>query len=252
MRTLILAAVCTTFVASTAHAGSGNTIHIRQESPTGSSFGNTLSLDQSLATDSKVLGPSDSLMSDSRRQVPGIWPALEGKPANPEGFKPLELTPGTTDRFALQRGERNEATLKLTGYGGELQLHQDSEYSLPPEQSQAMQGSASRNIATATLAGPSLGAIIQQGQANQANLELTNATGLISQTGRGLIASLTVDGGNGQIIQVGDGSNAELSVMSGASATYTQIGSNLESVGSTAVEVFSTNPGSITITQTGF
>lgn len=261
MRAAVLTILGFSFAAGVAYAGDNNTVHIRQESPIGSSNGNTLMLDQSKASNSAVLGPSQGLLDSLAGVQSGTWYFAEGNwlykgEYDPESQDPNFDSKGITlssakagDNHALQRGEGNSATLKLEGYGGELQLLQDTGQSMAEPRNPA----SVVNTASATLIGSSLGTIIQQGVENNATLTLTDATGLISQRGERLSATLTVgSGGSGQIVQVGDGNSAELLVNSGASATYTQVGNNLEAIAPTAVEVFATNPGSITITQTGF
>lgn len=221
------------------HAGDGNTIYIIQENPAGSASGNTLSVNQSQANDSFVLGPSDGLLQHLRtldrngivdESVPDALVSTQ-----------ISLTP------ALQRGSGNTATLTIDGNNAEIQLLQDNQnylYLADPG-----------NAATVVTAGTNaLGAIVQEGGSNNAILSLgNNAQGLIGQFGTNLTANLTVpDSSSGQIVQVGNNSQAMLSVNSGASVTYTQVGDNLGSVNPATVQVFTTNPGNITITQTGF
>lgn len=226
--------------AGIALAGSNNFVSVKQESRPGSVSGNALLIDQSLASNSIVVGPDATFVD---QLVNGQFVSRE------DGS---DLQGGSTlNPPALQRGEGNTATINITGDGGQIQLMQDT------APGSAAPGVGPGNDATIVASGQALGAVIQLGVANQANLEidggLAGATGLIFQTGTDLNASLQVQpGGAGQIIQNGNGSNAELSVMSGSSVTYTQTGNNLQSVGNAAAQVFSSNPGTITINQTGF
>jgi len=224
-----------------AHAGEGNTIFIRQESPAGSLTGNSLSIDQSNANNSTVAGPS----------IPSLLPyvgltldtALQGQP-----------------RPALQYGEGNEAAITMTGNDGVLLLLQNS--SPGTASPQFLPAGTAGNEATGTVAGDSLGAVIQVGTGNTANLQLQNAQGLVGQFGTNLTANLTVGtGASGQIVQVGNGSEADLEVIAG-NVTLTQTGNGLSyasgpegaNPGSSAapIQVFTTNASNITITQIGF
>lgn len=228
-----------TIVGTPSYAGDNNLIHVKQESFGGG--GNSMMIDQSLANDSLVVGPSEALLEAIRSNQLQTDPnasQLRGFPA------------GESNPAALQRGDENTATLTMTGDGGVLQLLQDNS---PGQPAAAGTGGNTATI-TATGAG-TLGAVIQLGNLNNAALNLNgdSATGLIEQTGGGLTAELTVQpGGSGQIIQNGTNSDAQLAVQSGSSATYTQNGNNLRSVGTAGATVFSTNPGTISITQTGF
>ena len=219
------------FAAAEAWAGDRNTIHIRQESPVGSDVGNALSIDQSNAEDSLVAGPS----------LPALLPYL--------GLT-LDSAASGAPRPALQRGEGNVAKLTMEGAGGTLLLMQDTS----PGTSLQIPNSGTSNVATVQTQGAALGAVIQMGTGNTADLDLDNGRGLIGQFGTNLTANLRVgENGNGQIVQIGSRNEANLEVPAGASATYMQIGTDLGSVGQTGVQVISTtNPGNITITQTGF
>lgn len=218
-------------IAGGSQAGDGNVIHIRQESPAGSPVGNSLSIDQSGASNSLVAGPS----------LPALLPYL--------GLT-LDAAASSSLRPAFQRGEGNEATVTMTGDGGSLLLLQDTSPGTPLQ----MPGSGTSNVAVVTTTGAALGAVIQMGTGNNAGLVLDNSRGLIGQFGTNLRANLDVEaGGNGQIIQIGNRSTAELSVPAGASATYVQMGNDLGTAGQTGVQVITTtNPGTITINQTAW
>jgi hypothetical protein len=233
--------------ASQSHAGDGNMIYIKQESPAGSTAGNSLTIDQSEADNSLVHGPSAELL--------GLLGAVSTSQQGDDIVPFSGNLPGTT--FGTQRGEGNQATLSITGSGGgELQLLQDSSPNqavLPPA------GTTSGNQATITASGAALGGVIQLGESNTADLNLSGgvgtATGLISQRGNSLSANLSVgSGGRGQIVQIGNNSDTgAVTVPPNASLAYTQVGDNLAPVGPTAVQIISsTNSGNISITQTGF
>lgn len=211
-------------------AGDNNAVYIKQESPTGSLAGNSLTIDQSAAQNSLVIGPS--VPSMLRFLNIDLESGLQGAP-----------------RAASQRGEGNEATITMMGDGGVLQLLQDTS----PFQALQQAESGTSNSATVTMTGAALGAVVQLGTDNTANLQLTEANGLIAQLGTQLDATLTVNGpgSSGQIMQIGARNNASVEILgSGTNVTYTQIGSDLTST--QGVEVFTTNSGNISITQTGF
>ena len=231
----VAAAALGVFAAATdSQAGDGNVIHIKQESPAGSLVGNSLSIDQSKADDSLVAGPS----------VPALLPYL--------GLS-LDSAASGSLRPALQRGEGNVATVTMTGpdgnegAGGTLLLLQDTSRGGTLQ----LPNSGTSNEAIVRMQGAALGAVIQMGTGNTANLELDNSRGLIGQFGTRLTANLNVaEGGNGQIVQVGSGSTATLTVPEGASATYVQAGNGLATTGVQIITA--TNPGMITINQTAW
>lgn len=225
--------------ASLVHAGESNTIYIKQESPAGSSTGNSLSIDQSDASNSLVAGPS------LRTLLPFAGLSLDS------AFQ-------GTQKPALQRGEGNSASITISDIRDEnsgnvvsnrgiLLLLQDTS----PGRALQQPNNGTSNVANATLAGESLGAIIQMGTGNDATLNLNNANGLIGQFGTDLRASLAVTpGGSGQVVQVGNNNDVAVEVSGGGSASYTQIGSNLNT--NNQVQIFTNTTGTVNITQTGF
>lgn len=238
-RSCILAGAlaATTLTAGTVMAGSNNIVDVRQESPGGAATGNSLTIDQSLANDSRVRGFADNRLRVSDNPLVNIIGS---------GFLLLENTNLLrTDGPALQSGSGNVASIDMTGDGGEVRLLQDNSQAANPD----------GNAATITTNGQALGALVQVGSLNDATLSVADGgVGRISQFGTGLTADLGVGtDAQGQIVQIGRGSTAELQVMDRGSATYVQIGNNLQSIGQTdAVQVFTTNPGNITITQTRY
>ena len=228
----IFCAVATSLAAvGTASAGDGNVLRVIQESLPGSVAGNSLLVDQSGATNSLVSGPSDAMRAKVLTQT------LE--------LGDLTSAEGDEARAALQKGERNSATITMTGEGGELQILQDN-FAIP---------SAIGNTATVNALGNgTLGAVLQLGDGNQASLDLAESSkGLIVQNGFGNKGSLDVEAnGSGELIQNGNNNLYPAAVAGGTTVTVTQNGSNLQPVGVTALQVFSTNPGTISVTQTGF
>lgn len=220
------------FVATTAHAGDGNQAYLLQKSPEGTLNGNTLTILQDEADDSLVRGIGPSLIGHLPSYI-------------------LMQISGSDPLAAKQQGEGNSARLELRGSGGELQLLQ----SAAPWTPWVPGGAAGGNVAEIVASGNALGGIIQIGELNQAGmlLEGDDARGLITQLGSSLTAELEVGpGASGTVIQLGRNSDAgTVQVETGTTLTYTQIGSNLRP-NQALVQVFSTAPGNITITQTAF
>lgn len=211
-------------LAAPAVAGNDNQLYVMQQSPEGTQHGNTLMADQSEATGSLIRGLNPNLIGGLASLV------LQGAGVNPE--------------FALQRGEGNEAKLKLHGYGGELQLLQSN--------NPLSFSAAAYNTANVVAAANAVGGVGQVGTGNTANMELgEDARGLITQLGSNLTADLEVGkGGRGRIFQQGTGSSTGLvSVEPGATVTFTQIGDNVAPINSGLQVLIATNPGNITITQ---
>jgi hypothetical protein len=135
---------------STAQAGSGNELYLLQESSEGAIRGNNLLVDQSGASNSLVIGPSQQsqgrlngiVNSSANRNVNGT--TNNGANGNGNGNSEnagnrnglgntngLVLSGrgaqnGASLAPATQRGEANSATLTITGEGGEIQLLQDN------------------------------------------------------------------------------------------------------------------------------
>jgi hypothetical protein len=234
-RAALLGALIALMSASLATAGGNNDAFIRQVSPAGSELGNTLSIDQSAATDSTVRGIGSELIG----KVP---------------FYVLGLLTANDPLAAQQRGESNEAALTITGAGGELQLYQ----SVGAGANWAPYGAVARNTAVLAAASGALGGVIQIGSENLASLTLgDDATGLISQFGSKLSATLDVGArGQGTVVQQGYNSDAgTIAVASGTSVQFFQSGNNLkapELPEGVSASVFSTAIGTIIIQQTAW
>lgn len=213
-----------------AFAGENNVLKIIQASPHGTLEGSRLSSDQSLASDSLVAGPTQQMIEDARggRLRVGDLGRMEQ----------------ATAPSALQTGQGNTATLTIEGNGGQLLLLQDN----------SAGGTSGNSAQLSAFGADALGAVLQIGDANDASLTVGGgATGLIVQNGNGNANALTVGpGGSGEIIQNGNGNTFSTSVAANTSVIITQNGSNLSPVGVTGMQVFSTAPGTVSITQTGF
>jgi len=230
----VLGALCLAVLlpAGLAVAGGNNEAFIRQVSPSGSALGNTLRIDQSLATDSTVRGIGGELIGKVPLYLLGTLTAND----------PL---------VAQQRGERNDAELTITGAGGELQLYQ----SVGAGASWTPYGADARNTAVLAAASGALGGVIQIGSDNFAALKLgDDATGLISQFGSDLSSTLDVgSGGRGTVVQVGSNSTTgTVTVAPNTSLLYTQIGNGLVPPPGAAASVFSTSLGTVIIQQTAW
>lgn len=222
----LLAVMSLGLAAAPATAGDNNEASFVQLSPEGTLHGNTLTLYQDEASYSKVTGIDASLVG----QLPQfVLDGIEG--ADPEQ--------------ASQRGEGNIARLRLEGFGGEIQLLQSSN----SDGGWVPGGAPGYNQATITSFGTSLGGVIQIGQYNEAELSLDNGRGLITQLGSELSASLDVGpGGSGAVVQIGNNSTVgKVEVAAGTTVTYTQLGDGLSP--SSAVQVYSSSPGNVSITQ---
>lgn len=217
-----------------ARAGDNNVLRVIQESPSGSITGNTLFADQSNASNSLVIGPSAGLEAAAR--------GLTGS-SNLLSVDALTSQAGDPDSEATQRGSGNTASIVMSGDGGEVQLLQDN----------SLSGFAG-NSANVTTAGNALGAVLQTGDSNKATLDIdAGGKGLIAQNGNSNEGSLSVDaGGTGKLVQNGNGNFYPVTVNAGTNVTVTQNGSGLQPVGIAGMQVYSTNPGAISITQTGF
>lgn len=235
-------ALCALLLACTtgfAHAGDRNTVVIIQENTAPGLPGNTLQIDQTEANDSSVRGPNETLLNRLSNLV------LEQGPA-PLRFDELTdsslFTPAASPNDAArQSGSNNRASITIEGDGGVVLLTQSNSDANSPQ----------GNVATiSALSGT--GIVVQLGDGNNATLDVGAGRGLISQSGDGLTANLTVEGsGNGAITQRGSDNSAAFQVLTGTSATLNQSGTGLNFPETSPVQVFSTNPGNITITQTG-
>lgn len=177
-----------------------NTALVRQVSPFGTASGNTLSIDQSAATNARLVGPGANLVGSVAAQTLAVLSGQAG-----------------SDPSALQKGESNTATAVMSGSGGELQLFQATP---------SLNNVGGGNQAEMVAANAALGGVIQIGEFNTAALTLDDGRGLVSQTGNQNWASLTVNGSTSQasLSQVGDFNNGAMIVGSGGSATLLQIG----------------------------
>src|SRR5690606_39056972 len=102
------------------YAGDNNTIRVKQES---FGFGgNSLKIDQSLANDSLVIGPSLATITAVEENS-----LITDQPSNLLSSSTASLNPPD----ALQKGDGNEAELRMVGNGGVLQLQQDNSVGRP-------------------------------------------------------------------------------------------------------------------------
>lgn len=213
-----------------AYAGDGNVLRLIQTSPSGAVEGNSILVDQTGADRSLVSGPSNDMLSlGSSLTLDGITTAR-----------------GDSLRAAVQRGDGNDATITMTGEGGEIQILQDS--------SSEGAGAVGNTAVVNALGAATLGVVLQTGTENLATLDLADQSrGLIVQNGNSNTGGLTVEeGGTGRLTQEGSLNNYVATVQAGTNADMTQTGNGQTTAGTQGISVFSTNPGTISITQTGF
>ena len=166
---------------------------------------------------------------------------------------------GLIDQQATQRGSGNSADLRLSGNCsletgcGVVLLNQDNTTATMNAQLPAIVPIApfGGNAATLTLSGTGNATIAQIGDRNTASLSLSGGSdGRVEQTGLGNTALLNAAGGAGGVInQKGSGNTANLDVLGAAqsSVVLTQTGTGL--LYATGVQVQTSVPGTITITQ---
>ncbi|WP_139196210.1 hypothetical protein [Salinihabitans flavidus] len=194
-------------------AGENNTVNLLQSSTDG--IGNTLSIDQSGASNSLLAGPPDG--SSQALQIGGGNQAtltIEG-----DGGQML-LQQGTVD----QPGFGNTALAMISGLGGLGTIIQDGSGN-----------SAEMQLTSNDALQPATGSIGQFGNGNNASLNVfgANVNGEITQQGNNNTETLTVNGSN-------------------TSVSYTQVGNGMTpTAASPGVSVFTT-AGSVSITQTQF
>lgn len=224
-----IAAVITLWMLTGSALAQSNTLTIQQ-----SGNSNQLYIDQSAASNSSVQGLT-------LETAPRTFTLTDGDGIETDiGIDVLTFAPAET---ALQSGNLNEAEITQTGDGSSAFLSQQST------------GTDGNQAFMDLLGSGSSGAIGQVGSGNLAELEaFTGATGAILQQGDNNAADLSVGaGGEGLISQIGDGNDSgAVTVAPGASLSYIQQGNGLQPVNpGQGVQVFTTAPGGVTITQTG-
>jgi hypothetical protein len=222
---------CTAFglSAAPALAGDSNTVYIKQDSSI-TGVGNTIYVDQSAATGSRVGGFS-------------TVPDLSSTPASSYNSNTSALNfPVDLASSARQLGGNNSAKITDTGVDDNISLYQNN----------TQPGlSGSLNYAEITLSGiGSLGGVIQNGYANTANLTVsgTQSAGGIWQQGDHNDGTVNVGGGAAALL-VQNGSNNTNSLTAtgaaGSQISYIVNGSNFTA---SAAQVL-TNGAAVTITQ---
>lgn len=237
-RTLAIASLAAILPAAQAMADS-NILSILQEGG-----GNTLTVDQSQASDSKVGGLSISNTLDSLSLTGQLDAGALGTSNGTmitSGSRQMDVLRATSkaELPAVQDGSNNSATVTLSGSNGFVGLLQQSPLNGTGNRAtvnvsgngQALVGQlGGNNEAKAILgAGASQAAILQKGNGNFADLSVTgsNASGQINQIGNGLNNSLSVTGANTSAALiangVSNGTSTPVTVQSnGASVTITQ------------------------------
>jgi len=223
------------FFSGTAHAGDGNILVIEQ-----TGVANQLTVDQSKATRSRVLGAAIGPSGPTFQPITQPEELVD-QSDGPRVF-PVYYSP--QDR-AFQGGTRNTADITVSGSGGTVRLFQNN----------VSAGSAALgNAASITLSGNGVAIVGQQGDANKALLSVSGAKsgGSILQLGNGNRADLSVStGATALISQEGNNnSSGQVSIQgSEANVTYIQRGDGLQPVNPARGLTVSTNAGTVTIQQ---
>ena len=203
-------------------AGENNRVFVTQDSGT-AGVGNTLSINQSQARNSLVLG--------------------QAEPSDPTNQ--LDIDTLALDAPAVQSGGNNSATVELSGSGGLVFFNQDSTGLL----------NALGNDALVSLTGNGAIVLEQIGQNNSASITVDgeDSTGILRQFGNNNEGSVNVRAPNasGELVQDGNDLNLTLEVLgAGSDVQFTVQGSNVGNpTGARNASVFTT-AGSVTITQT--
>lgn len=212
-----------------------NTITIEQ-----TGVGNTLSVDQSAASNSSVGGLTFA-EGDAKSYTDSSDPGLSAT------LNPLTVT-STTGEAATQTGGQNSASIEISGDGGNVFLNQNNSG-----------GGSLGNIASIGLTGDGAAvALGQLGLKNEATINVSGALakGTILQDGDYNKSNLSVtgSGAEGFISQKGNNNDTGTVNVSGVntSVTYIQQGNNLSPAATgQGVSVIS-NAAAVTITQTSF
>lgn len=237
-RTLAIASLVAILPAAQAMADS-NTLSILQEGG-----GNTLTVDQSQASGSKVGGLSIGEAIERQSLTGQLDAGALGTSNNTlitSGSQKIDALRAHTqpDLPAVQNGSDNSAIVTLSGSKGFVGLLQKS----------PLNGTGNR--ATVNVSGNGQALIGQLGENNEAKaiLGAGASQAAILQKGDGNLADLSVTGSNarGQINQIGNGLNNSLSV-TGANTSAALIANGVSNSTPTPVTVQS-NGASVTITQ---
>lgn len=251
MKSLVVSIAAGTLLALASSGPSwaqANTISILQQGRE-----NTLTVDQTNATGSQVVGLSGVGRSDSLEQLTldnvEVSPAESGEtfPREVEAISNVSGSGGigaNPDAAATQQGAGNFADVRISGTGGTVGLQQGGL-------------SASGNSATVALDGSGTALIGQIGSNNRSTLDVSGdlAFGSILQQGDSNVAALTVTGGGqGALTQIGNGNDTALNVdgITGTNVSYTLVGSGVTNLNPTQGVDVITNAASVTITQTSF
>lgn len=210
---LMSAGLCALALCASQGLADENRLFILQDNASANPLGNTLFVDQSLATNSTISG--------------------------------LAVTPGTEisdlagiAQPATQRGGENFADIRITNSGGQVALNQTN---------LGLSGSNTGEISLSAL--QAVGILAQTGFGNAATLSVLGDRSIasIEQVGNQNIGTVDVTGSDaaGRLVQIGNGNQSGLTVSGiGAFVTLTQNGNNI--VSSPTVI---TNAGPIIINQ---
>lgn len=188
-------------------AGSGNNASVLQESPSGAEFGNSLTIDQSGASNSRVAGVTrdDADPADATSQI-----SLGD-----------QLIRFDSNEMATQSGSGNEASITVTGSGTTVGLYQGN----------SVEGLGGDNNTGTITANSGQVLLYQDGSGNSGTLTTEDGASLASllQEGNRNKGTVTVSRSRteGLLAQIGNGNDTELNVdTDGASVSFTVAGDN--------------------------
>lgn len=217
------------FVATSAVAGDGNQIYLEQRNASGALSGNTISIDQSAASNSAVVG--------SPWTTDAIKQAAEG-PLEAHASDP-STSGGNTFSPALQSGSGNTAAISMTGSGGQVLFHQSG-----------TQG----NVAAISVIGSATADFFQDGSGNDGSIDVegTGAFALLHQIGDGNRGEVTARGpnANAELTQIGNDGDFSLTVPSDTSVVYQVEGNGVTQLRSGASVI--SNANSVIVRQTAY
>lgn len=226
-------------------AGSGNNASVLQESSSGATVGNSLTINQNGATSSTVAGVTRT--SADRKNGSNTISLTDDNGDSPAAtqFQSLgdSLLSFDADGMATQSGRENTASITVTGVGTTVGLYQGK----------SDEGVGGENNTGTIIAGSGQVLLHQDGSGNSGTLTTASGASLASllQEGDSNKGTVIVSGSGtrGLLAQIGDGNETNLTVdTAGASVSFTVAGDN--TTASLPANVVSTSgAGQITIIQ---
>jgi len=236
---LAISSVAIISTAGVATAGSGNNASVLQETPVTAIEGNSLSIDQTVATNSNIAGVQRTGADPDNANLINDLEDSSGDAPDTTEFLALtapSLITADTAGAATQTGSGNEATITVGGVDTFVGLRQTGD---------------NNNAEITSGSGQVL--LFQEGDGNNGTLSTSDGALLASllQDGNENRATVTVSGvdSEGLLAQIGDDNDTDLTVnTAGASVTFTVQGNNTSATLPASV-VSSAGGGQITIIQ---